>query len=498
MYREESSKRDDVYTFKDRLYQDPALMYAKLLDEILPKTMAISAQDAETGTFPLGAHLVYFPNRRVQGLAVDGAELSHVPDDFPLAKDYQEWEMAKQQAQEQGQEGEEDAGGGESVPGGIRVWRGAVTKFKRGWRKAVCFRHPTPPVLYCREKAIPDERRSRSSIAAMMDADAADAADSDPSITFHDQTAATETGGGKEAGMKKTATTTTTKMVNVERVYSTGYAWRQRKGEKRLGTLPSSIWCEETRKLAFVSPTASAEAEKRIIRCTSPFPSPPYLLSSSCSLCKESKRKADNILIGPYVPSFVYKTSLRYRHLFQFSALTYNSHFIHLHPEKAIVQGPLLQSIMLRAVEHTLRVMGVREDGRKPLSQRGRRKQVEEISYTNLRMVKVGDVITVCVRRPGYTFTKGVSVSTSSSSSSSAENMAETEAEAEAETQAEPEPEPESETGDEITGHQFKEREVRRDPAGRIQIPPLESETWNVWIELEDGGMAVKGSVVVF
>jgi hypothetical protein len=275
MYREESSKRDDVYTFKDRLYQDPALMYAKLLDEILPKTMAISAQDAETGTFPLGAHLVYFPNRRVQGLAVDGAELSHVPDDFPLAKDYQEWEMAKQQAQEQGQEGEEDASGGESVPGGIRVWRGAVTKFKRGWRKAVCFRHPTPPVLYCREKAIPDERRSRSSIAAMMDADAADAADSDPSITFHDQTAATETGGGKEAGMKKTATTTTTKMVNVERVYSTGYAWRQRKGEKRLGTLPSSIWCEETRKLAFVSPTASAEAEKRIIRCNvPPYPSP--------------------------------------------------------------------------------------------------------------------------------------------------------------------------------------------------------------------------------
>lgn len=258
MYAEESGERDGVYCFKDRLYHDPALMYAKLLDEILPKTMAISAQDAETGSFPLGAHLVYFPNRRIQGLSVDGAEMSHVPEGFPLAKDYHEWEQAKQQAAQEGKDQAEA-----SVPGGIRVWRGAVTKFKRGWRKAACFRHPTPPVIYCREKAVPDERQRRSSIAAYMDADAADAANSDPGVEFHDE----EAPGGKRGSSGSAGTT---KMVNVERVYSTGYAWRKRKGEQRLGTWPSSIWCEETRKLAFVSPTASAEAEKRIIRCTSP------------------------------------------------------------------------------------------------------------------------------------------------------------------------------------------------------------------------------------
>lgn len=137
--------------------------------------------------------------------------------------------------------------------------------------------------------------------------------------------------------------------------------------------------------------------------------------------------------------------------------------------------------------------MGVREEGRQPLSDRGRRKQVEEISYTNLRPVKVGDVITICVRRPGYVFTKKLR-----GNREEGEVAEETEGKAEAESQAEPQTVEEKGADAEVSGPQFKERELRLDPAGRIQHPPLESETWNVWIELEDGGMAVKGSVVVF
>ncbi|CAG9974048.1 unnamed protein product [Clonostachys byssicola] len=89
----------------------------------------------------------------------------------------------------------------------------------------------------------------------------------------------------------------------------------------------------------------------------------------------------------PGEPDFEYKFTPTPEHLFQFSALTNNAHFIHLDREKGIVHGPLTLALMLRTLNHAVR---------------GPRRTVTDvlkISYRNLSPLFVGQEATICLRQ---------------------------------------------------------------------------------------------------
>ena len=86
--------------------------------------------------------------------------------------------------------------------------------------------------------------------------------------------------------------------------------------------------------------------------------------------------------IGPYTPTSTYNFQVTPTHVFQFSALSYNAHFIHLDRKDALVQGPFLLAMMMRALEHLAGPT------------------VQHFSYRIVASVKVWSNVTVCVRAP--------------------------------------------------------------------------------------------------
>ena len=69
--------------------------------------------------------------------------------------------------------------------------------------------------------------------------------------------------------------------------------------------------------------------------------------------------------------------------LFQFSALTFNAHYIHLDPRNGLVHGPLQLALMLRAAEQHL--------------ERDAPRLVKEVRYDCLKPLRVGQKAWVCL-----------------------------------------------------------------------------------------------------
>ncbi|KAK3401155.1 hypothetical protein B0T20DRAFT_451759 [Sordaria brevicollis] len=142
-----------------------------------------------------------------------------------------------------------------------------------------------------------------------------------------------------------------------------------------------------------------------------------------------SKLEPPRIIRVPHKPDFSFTMTPDATLLFQFSALTFNAHAIHLDPEYArevegykerLVHGPLTLVIMLRAVEGFLRAAsasgggggggGGGADGTKVSEEikerlsvgKGEPKQnkweIANIEYKNLRPLFVGEEMKVCVR----------------------------------------------------------------------------------------------------
>ncbi|KAI9897815.1 hypothetical protein N3K66_007671 [Trichothecium roseum] len=97
-------------------------------------------------------------------------------------------------------------------------------------------------------------------------------------------------------------------------------------------------------------------------------------------------------------------------HLFHFSALTYNAHFIHLHPAAALVHGPLLLALMLRVLTSgppssssfsSSSSSSSFEDVSDAPARQGQGRSVRSIAYRNLAPLYVGRPLTVCVREDG-------------------------------------------------------------------------------------------------
>jgi hydroxyacyl-ACP dehydratase HTD2-like protein with hotdog domain len=83
---------------------------------------------------------------------------------------------------------------------------------------------------------------------------------------------------------------------------------------------------------------------------------------------------------SPLEPTATYQFTPTPTHLFTFSALTQNAHFIHLDRRHALVHGPLMQCLMLRA-----------------LSRHG---DVASLEYRNLAPLMVGEVdARVCLKK---------------------------------------------------------------------------------------------------
>lgn len=127
-------------------------------------------------------------------------------------------------------------------------------------------------------------------------------------------------------------------------------------------------------------------------------------------------------IVAPAKPSYKHTFTPTPTLLFNYSALTYNAHQIHLNPQycqeieghrNLLVHGPLSLTLMLCVLR----------------SQLGKGEQIQSIDYRNLAPLYVGEPLTVCVR-------------------------------------------PHSKQTD-------------------------EGNKWDVWVENHDGGLSVKGTVVV-
>lgn len=185
-------------------------------------------------------------------------------------------------------------------------------------------------------------------------------------------------------------------------------------------------------------------------------------LSFSSPLAKARKR-AEKLTSKPqparHTPSAIYPFSATATHLFQFSALTSNAHFIHLHPTRALVHGPFLLAALFRGLEQTFLlandVAGLDRTFRDAW-------RVMQLTYRNLRPARAGQPLRVCVRRPGHEGRMDVVHA----------GLGEDGVEAlRASTGGG------LYTGDARLGGQW--------------------ENWDVWIEAEDGGMVVKASALV-
>ncbi|KAK1756080.1 HotDog domain-containing protein [Echria macrotheca] len=111
-----------------------------------------------------------------------------------------------------------------------------------------------------------------------------------------------------------------------------------------------------------------------------------------------SSTERRRVVKAPYDPDFSFTATPTPALLFQFSALTYNAHAIHLDPTYAreeegyperLVHGPLTQVFMLAGLRGYL-------DGK------GRTGElVRSMEYRNLAPLFVGEVLRVCVREVG-------------------------------------------------------------------------------------------------
>lgn len=99
-----------------------------------------------------------------------------------------------------------------------------------------------------------------------------------------------------------------------------------------------------------------------------------------------------------WVPTYSFSLTPDRKLLFQFSALTFNAHAIHLDPRYAqeveghkdlLVHGPLSLSLML---------MAVRAQADKIKQEGGRNVAITELNYRNLAPLYVGEQLQVCVR----------------------------------------------------------------------------------------------------
>ncbi|KAI9167512.1 Mesaconyl-C(4)-CoA hydratase [Paramyrothecium foliicola] len=176
--------------------------------------------------------------------------------------------------------------------------------------------------------------------------------------------------------------------VDVRRRYGLGHGEVTGAGDR-----PDEAWqIEERRTLVFLrspssisldarptSETAVPSAPSRIIKCSSRTPRPMETLPT-------------NTLKAPHRPDFKVSLVPSAIHLFNFSALTYNAHAIHLDRRFAestdghrslLVHGPLTLALMLR-------VLGSRVDAAAAVS---------SISYRNHAPLYVDEELSVCVRK---------------------------------------------------------------------------------------------------
>ncbi|KAF4123057.1 MaoC like domain [Geosmithia morbida] len=99
-----------------------------------------------------------------------------------------------------------------------------------------------------------------------------------------------------------------------------------------------------------------------------------------------SSTPSSRVVKFPRQPTASHPFSVSHTHLFHFSALTYNAHFIHLdRSPAALVHGPLLLAMMLRALG--------RSDAHSETT-------VQSISYRNLAPLHVDQPGRLCVRGP--------------------------------------------------------------------------------------------------
>ncbi|KAL6851186.1 hypothetical protein ACO1O0_008314 [Amphichorda felina] len=99
---------------------------------------------------------------------------------------------------------------------------------------------------------------------------------------------------------------------------------------------------------------------------------------------------APKILRSPHQPTASYTFTPTPAHLFHFSALTYNAHFIHLDRQSALVHGPLILTLMLRALASQ----------RSAAAAATAASSLAHFSYRNLAPLGVGQQTRVCVRAP--------------------------------------------------------------------------------------------------
>jgi hydroxyacyl-ACP dehydratase HTD2-like protein with hotdog domain len=102
------------------------------------------------------------------------------------------------------------------------------------------------------------------------------------------------------------------------------------------------------------------------------------------------------------VPTYSFKLTPDRRLLFQFSALSFNAHAIHIDPRYAqevegykdlLVHGPLSLALMLMAVRTQAEVLNAKAG-------KGLRVSLMEFHYRNLAPLYVGEEMKVCVRVP--------------------------------------------------------------------------------------------------
>lgn len=130
----------------DTLSHQPANLFSKLLNDILPgttTTTAVSSSRSSSGdasttstrSLPQGAHLAYFPLLApASKLAWDGADQDHVPEGFDL-----------------------------SEPGARRLWAGGEVKFRPGWRERMVILPPSSSLTRTQKSNSDEFLSSRSS-----------------------------------------------------------------------------------------------------------------------------------------------------------------------------------------------------------------------------------------------------------------------------------------------------------------------------------------------
>ena len=119
---------------------------------------------------------------------------------------------------------------------------------------------------------------------------------------------------------------------------------------------------------------------------------------------KKIKGMEDKVVLAKQKPEYSFKLTPTREMLFQFSALTYNTHAIHLDPEYCrkvegyrdlLVQGPLLLVLMMSALRAKAKMMSEDDPDARPFGPR----TIYNIEYRNLAPLYVNEELKVCVSR---------------------------------------------------------------------------------------------------